>query len=87
MEEKKNILKKETGPKIIDVQQKLVSHHDFASAIEKIQMFDVELSKLGYLKNSPALDAEVRQSKEEEEAAAEAEELAYHRTFNFGEYA
>ena len=49
----------------MDVHQKLVSYQEFSDALDKIKMFDVELSKLGYLKNSPALDSEMRQSKEE----------------------
>lgn len=49
-------------------------------------MFDIELAKLGYLKNSPALDSEVRQAREQEEAEAEKEEKANNRTFNFGDY-
>lgn len=56
MEEKKAILKKDAGPKIIDVHQKLVSYQEFSAALTKIKVFDVELAKLGYLKNSPALE-------------------------------
>ena len=78
-EEKKALLKKDAGPKIVDVHQKLVSYQEFADALNKIKMFDVELAKLGYLKNSPALDSEMRQSKEEEEAAAVKEEKQNNR--------
>lgn len=81
------MIKKDAGPRIVDVHQKLVSYKEFSEAFEKIKMFDVELAKLGYLKNSPALDAEMRQSKEEEEAAAAKEEQQNKRTFNFGQYA
>lgn len=69
------------------MNQKLVSYNDFSDALDRIRMFDVELAKLGYLKNSPTLDSEVRQVKEEEETAEEKEQIANHRSFSFGQYA
>jgi hypothetical protein len=62
-EEKKIITKKDTAPKIIDVTQKLIAYKEFIIALENIKMFDVELTRLGFLKNSPSLDGEVKSIK------------------------
>ena len=56
VEQKKSLAKKDSVPKLINLTQKLISFADFEQATQQIKIFDIELSKLGYLKNSPALD-------------------------------
>jgi hypothetical protein len=52
VEEKKNIaIKKEVDPKFIDVTQRLVSFKDFDTSIKRIEHFDINLSRLGYIKS------------------------------------
>lgn len=36
---------------MIDVVEKLISYHDFITAVKNIAKFDVQLSRLGYLKS------------------------------------
>jgi Fe-S-cluster formation regulator IscX/YfhJ len=57
IEEKKNIaIKKEVDPKFVDVTQRLVSFNDFQSSIKRLENFDINLARLGYVK-SQRLDA------------------------------
>ena len=52
IEQKKALaIKKEIEPKFIDVTQLLVSHQDFAEAVNKIAYFDAHLARMGYLKS------------------------------------
>ncbi len=62
-EEKKHVPKKEVEPKYIEVQQKLVNYSDFEKAIRRIAEFDVELYRLGKIKN-PKLENEWNALKE-----------------------
>ena len=53
-------MKKEAEPKLIEIVEKLVSYEDFATALEKITQFDIQLGRLGYLK-SLKLDNEIKE--------------------------
>ena len=48
VEEKKNIaIKKDVDPKFVDVTQRLVSFKDFEAAIKRVELFDINLARLG----------------------------------------
>lgn len=59
LDDKKNIIKKDQEPKLVEITEKLASYDDFIKAITMIGKFDVELGRLGYLK-SIKLDSEIR---------------------------
>lgn len=59
LDDKKNMIKKEQEPKLVEVTEKLVSYDDFMIAIDMIGKFDVELGRLGYLK-SVKLEQEIK---------------------------
>ena len=86
IEEKKALAKKDVAPKIVSITQKLVSYADFKFSLQQIRTFDIELSKLGYLKNNPTLDEEVKVLKQEEEERLAEEEEKNKRVWDFGEY-
>jgi hypothetical protein len=53
-------IKKDVDPKFIDVTERLVSFKDFSEAIKKIQVFDIQLARLNYVR-SPKLDSEIKE--------------------------
>ena len=50
-DKKGGILKKDIEPKFIDITERRVSYEDFSQAITKIEAFDIQLARLGYIKS------------------------------------
>lgn len=86
VEEKKNIaIKKDVDPKFVDVTQRLVSFKDFEAAIKRVELFDINLARLGYVK-SQRLDAEIKDLEIREQAEKTQWLQANAREFNYGKY-